>query len=257
MAGRWRLTLVRWAQTVAGPLMVLALWELLSRTGVLEPRFFPPPSEVARTMGRMLASGELLEDTWVSVARVVGGFVLGSVPAVALGMMMGMWQPLRLLLMPVASAIYPVPKIAVLPLTVIIFGLGETSKVVLVAISVFFLVLLNTVTGVLNTERTYFDVGRNLGASRWQLLATVAFPGALPMIFAGLKLAMGFALIVIVGTEFLAARNGVGELIWRSYQTFDIKSMYVGLLVTALLGWLFIIIFDMLERWVIRWKPLA
>jgi 1,4-dihydroxy-2-naphthoate octaprenyltransferase len=124
----------------------------------------------------------------------------------------------------------------------------------MVAISVVFLVVLSTMSAVLEIEASYFDAARNAGASWFQQLRTVALPGALPGIFAGLRIALGFSLLVIVGTEFLAAQDGIGYLIWNSYQTFAIEKMYVGLIVTGLLGWLFNLVMDELERIAIPWR---
>ncbi len=234
--------------TLAGPLGLLALWEVASRAGWLNPLFFPPPSAIVGTVGALLASGELLGDVKVSALRVLVGFLAATLPAIALGMAMGLSRPVRLLLMPAAAVIYPIPKIAILPLVMVVLGIGEASKIAIVIISVFFLVLVNTVAGVLQINPIYFDVGRTVGAPRLELYRTVALPGALPFIMAGCRLAMGFAITVIVGAEFLGSRDGVGALIWRAYQTFNLEVMYVGLIVTALLGWLANLLLEELER---------
>ncbi len=170
---------------------------------------------------------------------------------------MGLFWPVRVFLMPIASAIYAIPKIAVVPLVLVVFGLGETSKYVIVAISIFFLVLLNTMAGVLDIDRSYRDVARNFGAGPLALFFTVALPGALPAIFTGLRLGLGFALVVIVGTEFIAAREGIGRFIYDSYQVLAIKKMFVGLIVTGILGWVLALALDLLERLVLPWKPTA
>jgi 1,4-dihydroxy-2-naphthoate octaprenyltransferase len=168
---------------------------------------------------------------------------------------MGIWRPARLAIEPLAAAIYPIPKIALVPLFIVIFGIGETSKIVIIAFSVFFMVLLSTVAGVLSVDGRYFEVSSNLGANRWQQYWTVAFPGALPAIMSGAKLGMGFALTVIVGTEFLGSREGIGALIWLSYQAFNIDAMFVGLIVVAVLGWLASLLLDELERRLVPWRP--
>ncbi|HLE77598.1 MAG TPA: ABC transporter permease [bacterium] len=243
-----------WWLAVGSPVALLAVWEALSRTGVLDPRFFPPPSVILRLLVAMVDSGELLFHIGVSVRRVLLGFVLGSVPAVILGLSMGLARPVRALLMPVVSAIYPIPKIAIYPLVIFYLGIGEASKVSIVALSIFFLVLLNTMAGVLGLDRRYFQIARAYGAGPRELFTTVALPGAMPAIFTGLKLGMGFALIVIVGAELLGSDAGIGFLIWRSYQIFAIDQMYVGLLVTAVLGWLATISLDGLERVAMPWR---
>ncbi len=233
----------RWLALVS-PLGFLLLWELAGRGGLLDARFVPPPSTILRTLAVMTQSGELPYHVAVSVRRIVLGFFLGAAPAVALGLAMGLSRPVRALLMPLVAAIYPIPKIAVYPLIIFYLGLGEASKVSIVALSIFFLVLLNTMAGVIGLDRAYFHIARAYGAGPVGVFTTVAFPGALPAIFTGLKLGMGFALIVIVGF-----------LIWRSYQIFAVDAMFAGLLVTALLGWLATAGLDWLEQRALPWRP--
>jgi 1,4-dihydroxy-2-naphthoate octaprenyltransferase len=247
----------RWLSFVLallGPVVILLVWELLSRTRVINPLFFPPPSSLEETARDLISSGQLWDDVRISMLRILAGFVVAAVPGVLLGVLMGIWWPLRAFVSPIAASFFAVPKIAILPLVIIIFGIGETSKIAMVAVSVLFLVVMSTMSAVMEVEQGYFDVARNAGASTWQQLRTVALPGALPGIFSGLRIAFGFSLLVIVGTEFLAAKNGIGYLIWNSYQTFAIEKMYVGLIVTGLLGWLLNLIMDEIERVVIPWK---
>ncbi len=243
------------ALTILSPVGFLAVWEGLSRAGVLDPRFIPAPSTVIHTLAAMTRTGELPYHVGVSLRRIVLGFLLGAVPAVGAGLAMGLSRPVRAILMPLVSALYPIPKIAVYPLIIFYLGLGEASKISIVALSIFFLVLLNTMAGVLAVDPAYFKIARAYGAgSRW-LFATVAFPGALPHIFTGLKLGMGFALIVIVGAELLGSDAGIGYLIWRSYQIFAVDAMFAGLLVTAGLGWVATSALDWLELRLLPWRP--
>lgn len=240
--------------TILGPILVLLIWEVLSRAEVINPIFFPPPSSLEGTARELIRSGRLWDDTRISLIRIVVGFVVAAVPGVAVGLLMGLWWPLRALLNPIAAALFAVPKIAILPLVILVFGLDEDSKIAMVAISVFFLVVINTAAAVMAVDRAYFDVARNAGAPWHKQLTTVALPGALPAIFSGLRLALGFSLLVIVGTEFLAAGEGIGYLIWNSYQILAIEKMYVGLIVTALLGWLLSLVMDGLERIAMPWR---
>ena len=246
----------RWL-AVLSPVGFLLIWELASRSGALDPRFFPPPSVILQTLAAMTRSGELPYHVVVSGRRIVLGFLLGAVPAVAVGLAMGLSHPVRSLLMPLVSAIYPIPKIAIYPLIIFYLGLGEASKVSIVALSIFFLVLLNAMAGVIGLERAYFNIARAYGAGSRGIFTTVAWPGALPAIFTGLKLGMGFALIVIVGAELLGSDAGIGFLIWQSYQIFDVEKMFAGLLVTALLGWVATIALDAIERRALPWRPWA
>ncbi|MPZ63232.1 MAG: ABC transporter permease subunit [Propionibacteriales bacterium] len=222
---------------VLSPVSLLLLWELLSRTDVLDSRFFPPPSQVSLTfIDLTFGGGGLLGDLGVSLARILGGFLLGAVPALVLGLAMGLLRPVRAALDPLISFVYPVPKLAILPLLILILGLGEASKLAVIAIGVFFQVLINTVAGVLNIPALYFDAARNLGANRWAMYRTVALPGALPTIFAGLKIAMGTAFLLIVAAEFVAAQSGIGYRVWNSWRTFDLGVMYSGLILLAVTG---------------------
>jgi NitT/TauT family transport system permease protein len=152
------------------------------------------------------------------------------------------------------QATYPIPKLAIMPLILLIFGLGESSKVFTIGIGVFYLVVINSMAGVLHIEKIYLDVAKNFGASRKDFYLTVALPGALPMIFTGLKLGMGMALILVVAAEMSAAKAGVGWMIWRAYDMFAIEQMFVALMVLSVLGYLFSILLDIAEHWVIPWK---
>jgi 1,4-dihydroxy-2-naphthoate octaprenyltransferase len=150
-----------------------------------------------------------------------------------------------------------VPKIALVPMVVILLGIGETSKYAIVVISVFFLVVINTMAGVMNVEERYFDIARNNGARRWDLVWSVALPAALPSIMTGVNLGLGFALTVIVGTELLLPQGGIGALIWKSYQLYDIATIFAGLIVVAMIGWAFNTFMLEVERQLLPWRAFS
>lgn len=242
--------------SLIAPIVLLALWELAARVGWLNPQFFPAPTSIVGTFRLLWERGTVADALSATTGRVLLGFAWGAVPAVALGLVLGLSRPLRIALLPIANILYSLPKIAILPLVLLVLGIGETSKIVVTAFSVFFLILLNTVAGVQGIDPLLFDVARDFGANRWQAYRTVAFPGALPLILAGCKLGLGFALIVVVGTEFVAAgaRDGVGVLIWESWQVLNIEAMYVGLLLTAALGWVLNVVMDEIEVALLPWR---
>jgi NitT/TauT family transport system permease protein len=242
------------AVSVLSPLTLLLVWELMARASAIDTRLFSSPSHIVEAFVPLLLSGDLIYNTAVSVQRVVLGFIAGAAPGIVLGISMGLSPIVRSAVEPMIAATYPIPKLAIMPLILLVFGLGETSKVFTIAIGVFYLVVINTMAGVLNIDRIYLDVARNYGASRRDFYFTVAFPGALPMIFAGLKLGMGMALILIVAAELSAAKAGVGWMIWRAYDMFDIEQMFVALIVLSVLGYLFSLLLDAVERWVVPWK---
>lgn len=251
-----RRRLIEGILTVGGPVLLLTIWEILSRTKTINPLFWPPPSSLWGTTRVLIEKQDLFGDIRISLFRILAGFVVGTVPGIILGLAMGLFWPVRVFFMPLAAAIYAVPKIAILPLVIIALGIGEASKIAVVALSIFFLVVLNTVSGVLELDRTYRDVASNLGANRFELFWTVAMPGALPAIFTGMRLALGFALIVIVGTEFLAADKGIGHMIWQNYQTLRIRQMFVGLIVTGLMGWFLNLLLNIIERFAMPWRSM-
>jgi ABC-type nitrate/sulfonate/bicarbonate transport system permease component len=264
--------------SVGFPLLLLLSWETAVALEWLDPRFFPAPSHVAIALWNLIAKGELLGPfwllpkkirigdwaaalkviqeghLWISLFRIFSGFLLGAVPGIILGVLMGMNRTLRVALDPVISAIYVLPKIAILPLVMLIFGIGEMSKVVIVGVASFFLVLINTTVGVRDIEPIFFEAGRNYGANRLRMLYHVILPGALPIIFAGLRLSLGTALIVIIAAEFVAAKYGLGYLIWFSWQTLLTENMFAGLVVVMILGILFTSGLHTVERWLMPWQ---
>ena len=239
---------------VISPLALLILWEVCARFDIIDTRFFPAPSSVLATGLEMLQSGELVTHTAVSMQRLAYGTILGGVPALVLGVIMGLNRTIRALFDPLIAATYPVPKSAILPLALLIFGLGEASKVFMVAIGVFFPVVINATTGVLEINKIYLDVGRNYQANRWNTFWTIALPGALPVIMTGFKLGIGIGLVLISVAEMVAAKSGLGYLIWSAWSTFAVEQMYVGLFVIALIGFLITLVLNELERFIIPWK---
>jgi len=241
--------------SLLSPLLILVGWEALARWHLIDVRFFPAPSAILAAAWTTAQSGELWANLRISLARIGAGFALGALPGIALGIVMGLIPWVRLTCMPVVSAIYPIPKSAILPLIMLIFGIGEVAKWVFIAIGVFFPVLINAMVGVLTIDRIFLDVGRNYGARGPNFLLTIALPGALPVIFAGIKLGFGLALILVVIAEIVASRAGLGFMIWNAWQIFDVEKLYSGLIVIGILGYLSNELIDALERFVVPWRP--
>jgi NitT/TauT family transport system permease protein len=239
---------------VTAPIGLLLLWELLADTHVIDTRFFPAPSSILGTFVTLVQNGQLLANTAISLERLVLGFVLGAVPALVIGLAMGLYRPVRTLIEPLVLATYPVPKSAILPLILLIFGLGEPSKIVMVAIGVFYPVVINTVSGVLQIPTMYLDVGKNFNAGHWKTFTTIALPGALPFIMTGMKLGAGMGLILIAIAEMIGAQSGLGYMIWNAWQILSVNTMYVGLITIAVLGFVLTIGLNEFERLMIPWR---
>jgi len=240
--------------TVTSPLILLAVWEIVAVLQLVDVRFFPRPSLVVQQLVTMAASGELWQHLSVTLARILVGFVFGASGGVVIGLLMGGSRWARAILNPIMASIYPIPKIAIFPLILLVFGLGETSKYVTVAIAVFFLVLFPTISGVIGIPRIYIDAGENLGARGLDFYRRIALPGAMPSIFTGFRVGLGVALIIIVGVEFVGATSGIGYLIWNSWQLFNINRMFAGLLVLAALGHLSSLALDEMQKRLVPWR---
>ena len=241
--------------SVVSPLLILLLWELTVRVHLLDSRIVPAPSMILGTFKSLVVSGELWRHVSDSLTRVFVGLAMGAIPGLVVGTAMGLSPMTRAVVSPLVASLYPIPKIAIFPLVMAIFGIGELSKYVLVAIAVFFFMVINSFSGVANVDRIYWDVGRSFHVSRLRAIFTIALPGALPMIFAGLRLSLGVSLLVLVSAEFVGAKSGIGFLVWNSWQVFDVESMYVGIVVIGLLGWSFFAVMDKIEKHLMPWVP--
>ncbi len=239
---------------LASPIGLLIVWELLIDMGFGDRRFVPAPSDVAVRFWQLTVSGELLMHTAATLWRVFAGFVIGAVPAVAIGLLMAMFKPVRIFFDPLIAALMPIPKVALMPLLLLAFGFGDASKIALVATAVFFPVIVNTYAGAANIDRIYWDVAKNYGASTYVMFTRVVFFGALPLIFAGLKIALAVSFVVLVAAEFVASKTGIGYLIWNSWELLQVDYMFVGIVVIGVLGLITAVAFQELERLVIPWK---
>jgi ABC-type nitrate/sulfonate/bicarbonate transport system permease component len=237
------------------PIGLLVLWEILIQAGFGDRRFVPAPSDIAERFWQLLASGELLQHTGATLWRVAVGYVIGVVPAVVIGLFMAMWRGVRIVVDPLIAALFPIPKVALMPLLLLAFGFGDASKMAVVAIGAFFPVVVNTYAGASNIEPIYIDVARNYGASRLVMFSRIVFFGALPMTFAGLRTALAISFIVVVAAEFVAAKTGIGYLIWSSWELLQVDAMFVGIVTIGVLGVVTSTLFRELERVVLPWKP--
>lgn len=239
---------------VVAPLAALVVWEVLVRLEVLDDRFFPAPSTLGPALVDSIQDGTLWGHCRATFGRLLAGFAIGAVPGIAIGLVMGVSRWVRYALQPLFSALYPVPKIAIFPLLILILGLGESSKIAVVALGVFFIVLFNTVSGVLAVPQILRDAGRNFGANGFFEFRTVAFPGAMPHIFTGLRLGMGTGMLVLVSAEFVGSDTGLGYMIWQSWQVFKIENLFIGLTAVAIIGYVMIQVVELVEKVVVKWR---
>lgn len=264
-------TAVRFLQlftALLAPVILILLWEALVRgdvrignfvlfefTPVLDPVFFARPSEIVPALEKLYEDGILADAVWTSTVRVLYGFVLGALPAVVLGILMGSTPLLYSLFQPLAEALYATPKIAFLPLVLFIYGAGEEGLVNIIAFSVFFLVLLGVVKSVRQVDLKYREIARSFGARPIAVFFSVTLPASMPGIMTGLQLGLGFALVVIVGAEFLAADSGIGWQIWRAKENFDVVNYFAGLVTVATLGYILAAFLGRIGELFLPWLP--
>ena len=228
LAGHWL--------TAASPAVLLIGWELATATGLLREAFFPRPSTVLAHLRRLIADGTLLAHALPTLGRIAWAFALAAVLGIAFGLAMGLWRRLRESLDPVFAVVYPIPSILFLPLVSFLVPRGETALIVTTAVTSFFLIAFTTTEGVRQIDPLVVEAARHYGARGRRLFTAVLLPGALPFIFTGLRLGLGFALIVVVAVEIVNATHGLGALLWLSWQVLKVEDMYATFVVIAALG---------------------
>ena len=238
----------------AVPLALLTLWEIASRLMIISPRYFPPPTAVGSSLIHHMATGDLGAETLVTVTRVALAFILAAVPGIVVGLLMGMIRPVREAVEPDIAFLFPVPKIALLPFLLILLGVGEPAFVLTGALSAFFQVTISTLAGVQTMDPRLLDVGRNYGAHGPRLFGKVILPAVLPSVFTGLRLGLGLALVAIVAVEFIAAKSGLGHLVYRHWQMLSTKEMYAAFALVGALGLLLTRGLGALQRRLLVWQ---
>ena len=249
----WQKSYPNWVSIVS-ILCLLAIWELICQSGVVSSLFLPAPTSIISALLQMIADGEIGISLAASLYRILAGFFIGSLVGLAVGLVTGTSAMMDKIGTPIVNAIYPIPKIALLPLFILWLGIGELSKVTIIALGVFFPVAMNTYSGVKNVDTLLLKVAASFNASWWMTMKSVVLPNALPMIFAGLRLAAGTSLLLLVAAEMIAAQVGIGALILHYGDLMITDRLMAGVIVLSLLGLVFNLILQFLERKAIPWK---
>ena len=214
----------------------LAIWEFCARTGKISALIFPPPTVIIQSFFIDLVHGVYTKDTLISLSRMFIGIVIGGGIGLILGLIMGWSKPVRKTIDPIISALLPIPKLTLLPMALIIFGLGETSRTVMVSISAFFPMLINAMVGVVQINPTYYEVVENYGASRFDVFRKVVLPGSLPLVLSGFRLSFQAALMITVGVEMMWGNTGLGSVLWLAWETMRMTNMYAVLIIISIIG---------------------
>ena len=249
----WQKTYPAWI-SFAAIAFLLAVWEIICSTGLISSLFLPAPSAILTALGKLITSGEISRSLTASLYRILLGFALGSIIGLLVGLVTGTSALMDRIGTPIVNALYPIPKIALLPLFILWLGIGELSKVTIIALGVFFPVAMNTYSGVKNVDTLLIKVAVSFNASWWLTMKSVVLPSALPVIFAGLRLAAGTSLLLLVAAEMIAAQEGIGALILHYGDLMITDRLMAGVIVLSLLGLIFNLGLQWLEHKIVPWK---
>ncbi|HET8562273.1 MAG TPA: ABC transporter permease [Candidatus Binatia bacterium] len=236
------------------PIVVALLWEVLVALGVLRANYLPPPSQLGPHLVKLLAGGELWRHLLVTLYRLGLSFMFAVIPAVLLGLGLGMSRSMRLALEPLLNSLYAVPKIALLPLIMLILGVNERSLIFTSTLTSFVQMTVSTTGGVLAVDRTVLEAGKNYGATGWRLFRYVLFPSALPDIFTGMRIGLGLTLVLVIAVELTAAQEGLGAFLWTAGQTFSAKNLFSAFVVIGALGWALTYGLERIANWLMPWR---
>jgi NitT/TauT family transport system permease protein len=236
-------------------LVVVTFWEFIWIKQWVSPLFFSGPSAIAQQFWRLLKEETLVNDIVFSGKNFVLGLSTAVVAGVILGVLIGWYRKLRLIFDPFLNALYATPRIAMMPLIIIWFGIDWKSKVFIVFMSAFFPILVNTVGGVRSLDADLLRAARAFCASDWQIFKTVAIPGAVPFILTGIRQGVALGLIGVVVGEMFGGSQGVGFLVAYGGQTFQTDTVFVGVILIAAAGMLLTFFTERLERRFSRWRP--
>lgn len=233
---------------------VLTAWEIISRSGVINSSLFPPPSKAAIAFWLMIQSGDLLSDIAVSMWRLIVGLAIGVASGIIVGLLTGRIKPFASVLSPIIQMLRPLPPVAIIPLIIVWFGIGNGAKIFSIAFAVFFPVWLNTHIGSQNIPQIYLWSAKLLTRSWLKIFTKVVFPAALPFIVAGVRTAIALAFIMVFVSELTGASSGLGYRISITHLAYRIDQMIAALAVLGILGaladWLFSASIQSLFPWI-------
>jgi sulfonate transport system permease protein len=237
------------------PLAILLAWQAASQFGLLQDQVMPPPTSVARAFWHVASDGELLRDVEVSTARAFSGFAIGGGIGFIFGMMNGLSGLSEKLTDSTLQMVRNIPHLALIPLVILWFGIGEEAKIFLVALGVFFPIYVNTLHGVRSVDRQLLEMARAYGMSERAIFWRVVFPGALPSIFVGLRYALGIMWLTLIVAETISASSGIGFMAMNAREFMMTDVVVLSILIYAALGKLADSAARVLERVFLSWNP--
>lgn len=234
--------------------VLIALVEWGTRTGWITSLTLPRPSDVMKTLGELYSSGLLYKHLSLSLSRLVIGAALGASVGVSVGVVIALFSYIRAGLVPLIAAIFPIPKIALLPLFVIWFGIDEGSKYALIAFGTFTPTVVATYGAVDNVDRSLIRMGQSFGLSWFSIVRKIVLPGAMPGILSGLRISLAIAIILLVAAEMLGAQYGIGAYILEAGSLYDLERLFAGVVILSLLGVIVSAVIGLIERRLLGWR---
>jgi len=234
--------------------VLIAMWQGASSMGWISPITAPSPGEVILALWEMVRSGELFGHLAASLGRLFGGFAIGGSTGIAFGLAVGLWSIMRAPGVTVVAALFPIPKIALLPLFIIWFGIGEASKLVTIAFGTFFPMVVATYGAVDNVDRTLVRMGRSFGLSTAAIIGKIVLPGALPGILSGLRISSSIGIVLLVAAEMINADQGVGGMVLASGNLYQTDRLLGGVVVLCMIGLTISALIDVFEKRLLAWR---
>jgi ABC-type nitrate/sulfonate/bicarbonate transport system permease component len=236
-------------------ILLVCVWEFVSRTKMVDPFYLPPFSISMKALFEgLFINGDIWLHIEMSLFRAIAGLVSSIIAGTVIGLLMARYTPINNFLDPLISIIFPTPKLALFPILIFWFGIGQTSKILLIAMTCFFPVVVNTYAGVKNVDKYLIWNAITKGASGTQILQKVILPAAMPFIFTGIRVASSFAFILIVASEMIAANDGLGFFIIAAERTFNSDVMFAGIILIGILGFGFDRFILYLQRRLFVWR---
>jgi NitT/TauT family transport system permease protein len=251
--GGFRPVRVRWVAPVVFALLIAVL-EAGTRAGVISPLTIPRPSAVLATFAELWRTGMLWTHLLPSLQRLAVGAAMGASAGIAVGVAIGLFSYIRAALVPLVAALFPIPKIALLPLFVIWFGVDEGSKYALIAFGTFTPTVVSTYGAVDNVDRTLIRMGQSFDLTWLSIVRKIVLPGALPGILSGLRISLAIAIILLVAAEMLGAEHGVGAMILQAGSLYDLERLFAGVAILSALGVLLSFTIGQAERRLLAWR---
>lgn len=239
---------------ISAPLLIIVIWQIGSNLGKVNQTILPSPQRILEAFLTLVRKGKLQSELWASILRVVKGFAIGAVAGLVVGILMGLFSGIYRVLNSLVSIIRPIPMIAWVPILILWTGIGEASKIAVIAIGAFWPVLLNTIHGIQSTDKKLLEVGYLLEKNKYVTLTKIVLPSALPSIFTGLKLGVSTSWSCVVAAEMIAASKGIGYMIAYAREMGQPYNMFARIIVIGLVGVLIDFLLRKLQKRVLKWN---